>query len=109
MFCRTLVIGFTILGVTAPILAFNEPPKITSKYEVLELETWVGKKLPILEHIDIGDQLKKGTWLILLYHYDCPGSGQAIPMYEQMAPDLAGNEDFLRIALIAVPHAPRAR
>jgi hypothetical protein len=27
----------------------------------------------------------------------------AIPMYEQMARDLGGNEDFLRIALIAVP------
>jgi len=70
---------------------------------VLEPETWVGKELPILEHINIGEQLKKGTWVVLLYHYDCPDCVKAIPMYEQMARDLEGNEDFIRIALIAVP------
>ncbi len=35
--------------------------------------------------------------------YDCPDCGRAIPMYEQMARDFEGNEDFMRIALIAVP------
>jgi len=102
-FTITTCLILITLGVTAPILAFNEPAKVTSSYEVLEPETWVGKELPILEHIDIAKELQKGTWLILLYHYDCPGCGQAIPMYEQMARDLAGSEDFLRIALIAVP------
>ena len=81
---------------------------ITAKYEVIEPETWVGKELPILEHIDIAETLKKGTWLVLLYHYDCPDCGRVIPQYEQMARDLAGNEDFLRIAMIAVPPYGRA-
>jgi hypothetical protein len=76
---------------------------VTSSYEVLEPETWIGKKLPILEHIDIGEQLKKGIWLILLYHYDCPDCAIAIPKYENMARDFAGNEDFLRVALVEVP------
>ncbi len=102
-FVTAVAIGFTVLGVTTPILAFNEPAMVTSSYEVLEPETWVGKELPILEHIDIAESLQKGTWLILLYHYDCPDCGWAIPMYEQMARDLAGNEDFLQIALIEVP------
>lgn len=81
---------------------------ITAKYEVIEPETWVGKELPILEHIDIAETLKKGTWLVLLSHYDCPDCGRVIPQYEQMARDLAGNEDFLRIAMIAVPPYGRA-
>jgi len=102
-FTITTCLILITLGVTAPILAFNEPPKITSRYEVLEPETWVGKKLPILEYIDIAESLKEGTWLILLYHYDCPDCARAIPQYERMARDLQGNEDFLRIALIAVP------
>ena len=102
-FVTAVAICFTVLGVTTPILAFNEPAMVTSSYEVLEPETWVGKKLPILKHIDIAESLKKGTWLVLLYHYDCPGCGTAIPEYEQIARDLQGNEDFLRIALIAVP------
>lgn len=102
-FAVTACLGLGILGVTTPILALNEPARITSSYEVLEPENWVGKELPILEHIDIAVTLKKGTWLVLLYHYDCPGCDTAIPIYEQMARDLEGNEDFLRIALIAVP------
>jgi hypothetical protein len=87
-------------GVTTPILALNEPANATSSYEVLEPETWVGKKLPILDYIDIAESLEKGNWLILLYHHDCPGCTEAIPKYEQMARELADNADFLRIALI---------
>jgi len=102
-FAMTACLALAILGVTTPILALNEPATVTSSYEVLEPETWVGKELPILDHIDIAETLKKGTWLVLLYHYDCLDCGWAIPKYEQMARELAGNEDFLRIALIAVP------
>ena len=99
----TACLGLAILGVTTPILALNEPANVTTSYEVLEPKTWIGKELPIIEHIDIAETLKKGTWLILLYHYDCPDCGWAIPKYEQMARELEGNEDFLQIALIAVP------
>ncbi|MBW7989230.1 MAG: hypothetical protein FVQ84_04330 [Planctomycetes bacterium] len=102
-FVMTAFLTISILGISAPILAFNEPPQVTSSYEVLEPKTWIGQKLPILEHIDIAESLRKGTWLVLLYHYDCPDCAWAIPMYEQMARDLEGNEDFLQIALIAVP------
>lgn len=40
---------------------------------------------------------------MLFYHHDCPDCRRAIRQCEQMARDLAGNEDFLRIALIEVP------
>jgi len=102
-FAITTCLALLILGVTTPILAFNKPAKITSSYEVLEPETWVGKELPILDHIDIAKQLRKSNWLVLLYHHDCPDCAAAIPKYEQMARYFAGNEDFLRIALIEVP------
>ena len=108
-FVITVVIGITTLGITTPILAFNEPPKSTSRYEVLEPETWVGQKLPILEHIDIQEQLNSGNWLILLYNHDCPDCQEAIPQYQRMAEDLAGNEDFLRIVLVEVPPYYRER
>ncbi|MBN1187148.1 MAG: hypothetical protein JXB49_33025 [Bacteroidales bacterium] len=102
-FAITMFLGILILGVTTPILALNEPAVVTSKYEVLEPETWVGKELPILDNIDIADTLKKGIWLILLYHHDCPDCARAIPEYEKIARDLEGNADFMQIALIAVP------
>ncbi len=102
-FAATAALGLAILGLTTPILALNEPANVTSSYKVLEPETWVGRELPILEYIDIAEALKKGTWLVLFYHYDCPDCARAIPMYEQMARDLEGNGDFLRIAFVAVP------
>ncbi|MBN2455356.1 MAG: hypothetical protein JXB29_02275 [Sedimentisphaerales bacterium] len=102
-FATTVTIGLVILGITIPMLALNEPAKISSSYEVLEPGNWVGRKLPILEHIDIAKSLQEGTWVMLLYHHDCPDCVAAIPMYEQMAYDIKGNEDFLRITLIEVP------
>ncbi len=68
-----------VLGVSGPVLGFNEPARVSLRYEVLEPGEWAGKELPILEHIDIGDRLKAGNWLVLLYHYDCPGCAEAIP------------------------------
>jgi hypothetical protein len=96
------------LGTSAPLLALNKPAVVTSSYEVLEPETWVGRKLPILEHIDIAEKLSRDKWLILLYQHDCPDCIKAIAKYEQMARDLAGNEDFLQIALIELPPYGRA-
>ena len=102
-FTATALVGLIVVGITTPVLALNKPSKITSEYEVLEPSNWIGKKLPILEHINIGKQLRKGNWLVLLYHHDCPDCIKAISTYEQIARDLAGNEDFLRIALIETP------
>ena len=76
---------------------------MTSAYEVLEPSDWVGREMPILEHIDIGEQLKEGNWLVVLYHHDCPSCTEALPKIEAMARELAGNEEFLRFALVEVP------
>jgi hypothetical protein len=99
--CLTLI----ALGVTTPVLAFNKPAGITSSYEVLEPETWVGRKLPILEHIDIAESLKKGNWLVLLYHHDCPDCVASI----EDCLDLVYNfkvkrkQTIFRIAFISIP------
>ena len=91
------------VGTTTVVLAKNKPETSTSAYEVLEPLTWVDKELPISREIDIGAELSQGNWLVLLYHHDCPDCAKAVPVYEQMARDLAGNEDFLRIALVEMP------
>jgi len=92
-----------LLGLTVSILAFNRPPKVTSSYEILEPRTWSGKRLPILEYIDIGEKLQKGNWLILLYHHDCPSCAKAIHKYEQISRLAARREDFPQIAFVEVP------
>jgi thiol-disulfide isomerase/thioredoxin len=97
------LIGVTAVAVSSPVLILNEPAMVTTQYEVLEPETWIGKELPILEHIDIAEQLKTGNWLVVLYHHECPSCVEAIPKVEQMARDLKGNESFIRIAFIEMP------
>jgi len=97
--------GFLLLMLVSSttVLALNEPARITSTYEILEPEAWVGKKLPIMEHIDIAEKLKKGRWLVLFYHHDCPDCIEAISQLQQIAHDLADNQDFLQIAIIEIP------
>jgi thiol-disulfide isomerase/thioredoxin len=101
--CVVLLIGISTIAISSPVLLLSEPKLVTSQYEVLEPETWVGKELPIINHIDIGEQLKTGNWLIMLYHHDCPDCIATIPKIEQMAREIQGNEDLLRIALIEIP------
>ena len=102
-FATTFCLGLAILGITTPVLALNEPAKVTAGYEVLEPETWIGKKLPILKYIDVGKQLRRGNWIVLFFHSGCPDCVETIPIYAQMSRNFTNNEDSLRMALIEVP------
>jgi thiol-disulfide isomerase/thioredoxin len=99
----TLFVIVAILITTTPVLAIVKPAKVTNTYEVLEPWTWVGKELPLFDHIDIADQLKGGNWLAVLYHYDCPDCKTIIPKYTKMAGNLKDSMDYLNIALIEAP------
>jgi len=92
-----------VLVATTPVLALVTPRKVTSTYQVLEPETWIGSGLPILEHIDIAEQLSSGNWLIVLQRVDCDECRAALPKCRQMANDLRGTESLLRMAVIEVP------
>jgi hypothetical protein len=74
-----------------------------SSFVVLEPTKWIGKKLPLLKHIDIGDQLKSGKWIVVLYDHTCSHCMDAIPKYRQHADQLAAQSDSPRIALIEIP------
>ena len=78
-----------------------------SQFVVLEPETWVGKRFPLLQYIDLQHQLAEGKWVVVLYHHDCPECRDVIPEYEQLAHRLAGRLDGLRVGLIEM--APYAR
>lgn len=66
---------------------------------LLEPEKWVGKRFPLIPHIDIGDRLAEGGWVVLLYHHDCPQCREVLPEYEHMAQGDSGEG----VALIEVP------
>ncbi len=67
---------------------------------VLEPRRWVGKRLPVLNYINIGDQLAAGQWTVVFYHSGCPDCEAVLRDYRRRA----RTETFAsRIALVEVP------
>ena len=52
------------------------------KIVVLEPQKWVGKRFPLLGHIDVGNKLTSGLWLVLLHRHDCSACREAASQYE---------------------------
>jgi hypothetical protein len=63
---------------------------------ILEPEKWIGKSLPLSSDIDVGDRLRIGQWLVVLYHADCSTCREAIPAYDLMSSSHA-------IAIVEMP------
>jgi hypothetical protein len=70
---------------------------------VLEPETWKGKAFPLTRHIDVGKQLTRGEWLVILHRHDCPKCQAALRENEQSASSPASPSQSRRIALIELP------
>jgi thiol-disulfide isomerase/thioredoxin len=97
---------FILLPAIEYILITNKPPLKTDKYEVVDTNEWVTQKQnlwPMLEDIDIKQQLQSGLWVVLLYHCDCPDCAKAIPKYEEMYKSFKANENAINFAFIEMP------
>jgi thiol-disulfide isomerase/thioredoxin len=81
--------------------AANQPAEPNSKQQAAVKSD--DKEWPLLKSIDIADSLRSGIVVVLLYHYDCPNCREAIPKYDQMCHDLAGNEDSIKFAFVEIP------
>ena len=106
------VVAWLILAIPAAIAMGSYTPATVApsgeifgddSLVVLEPETWVGKPFPLSKHIDVGEQLAQGKWIVLLYHLDCPGCRQAAPQYLELSKDLAQKPDCPKVALIELP------
>ena len=70
---------------------------------VLEPRTWVARPWPLRAHVDIGQRLSEGRWVVILYHHDCPSCRQSIPDFEALAGDMAAGGLGVRTAMIELP------
>lgn len=70
---------------------------------IIEADKWIGRQCPILRDIDIGQRLSHGSWLVVLYQRTCSHCQAVLPLYEQLAVDLANVSHAPRIALVQVP------
>jgi hypothetical protein len=68
---------------------------------LLEPESCVGRRLPLVSYVDIGSKLVAGNWTVVLYRHDCPKCHALIDRLAQQARSkLAGRDP---VALIEVP------
>lgn len=107
-----LAVGALSAGVPIAIgIGGYKPASLTSagqiigetRVVVLEPEKWVGGRFPLLEHIDIGDQLAKGKWVVVLYQHDCSHCQEALSRYEELTRELIEDNSALRLALVELP------
>lgn len=113
--------GLTILaatGVPLGIAMVSYRPAVLSEQGalvgqgqivLLEPEAWPGKPFPLLRHIDVGQKLSRGPWVVMLFR-NCSGCAEALPRYKKMAKNPTGQKRF-SVAVIAMPpdeqsHAP---
>jgi thiol-disulfide isomerase/thioredoxin len=100
---------FIAFSVIIPLLIFNKPADKTEKYEVVKPEEWIRKEKQaykewsMLKHIDIADSLRSNVAIVMFYSTECETCHEAIPLYDRMGRDMAGNEDSIRFAFIEVP------
>ena len=94
-----------------PYLIFHKPPDKTDKYEVVRPNEWIRKEplgekreeWSMLKHIDIADSLRSNIVIVVFYSTGCDTCHKAIPLYDQMSRDMAGNKDSIRFLLIEIP------
>jgi thiol-disulfide isomerase/thioredoxin len=84
--------------VTPPVTDANTEPNNAGPANIQSGHEW-----PMLKRIDIADSMRSGIVVVLLYHFECPGCQEAIPRYDKLSKELAGNEDAIRFAFVAVP------
>jgi len=70
---------------------------------VLEPEKWVGKPFPLIKYIDIGEKLKTGRWVVVLYHYDCSTCKEVIEKFRHIIQLTPAQSRSVALALIEVP------
>ena len=86
----------TTLSITGDLIG-------SAKTVVLVPETWTGKRFPLLDYIDVGETLKDGKWIVVLYHHDCPKCLEEVPRFQDQARQSADDPDAPRVALIEIP------
>ena len=78
----------------------HQPNQTHGKIVVLNPETWVGNRCPLLNYTPtIGDNLKTGKWFVLLYHDQCPVCRRIV----DQLPRITASFGKRQVALIEMP------
>ncbi|MAT70121.1 MAG: hypothetical protein CMJ58_11440 [Planctomycetaceae bacterium] len=99
---------YAVVGIVAAVLFVVRSPVTETSLllenqgglVILEPETWVGKEFPLASFVEPPVDTLSGSWVILLFHHDCPDCQAAIPKYDALA---SSSGEAKHILLIEVP------
>ncbi len=97
------------IGINAPrpaMLSTSGEIAGLSRTVLLKPEEWIGKRFPLLEHFEFGQEranLEMGTWGIVLYARDCPKCEAIRAELEGLAGRLAASHAAEQLAFVEVP------
>jgi hypothetical protein len=99
--CLTEIL-VTVVGLA--LLASNDDTGLSMSADVVVMDPsdWIGKRFPLIEHVDVGSQLENGQWMVVLYHHDCPRCQSVIEAYRQSMTSAEYDRD-LRMAVLELP------
>ncbi len=95
--------GWAMASYNVSTVAENAKVPEDAALVVLEPETWIGQRLPLLESIDIGNQLAQGRWSVVLYHNECAKCRVLLHEVEDFARQHPEGLNGRQIAFIEVP------
>jgi integrase len=104
-----MLLLFLLVGIPGGMVLAARWPDIEADGSVVVLrpEKWVDRRCPLLPYADIGDDLSRGRWLVVLYRHNCPHCRDVVPLYEAKARAAVADSAAPRIAFLAVPpHGP---
>jgi hypothetical protein len=98
------ILGFIPMARYAPA-TLSDTGDIIGDVSSVDLwpESWLGRPFPLLRHIREGDELRQGSWLVMLHRNKCRECQEAFPFFCQLALDSSGNEKNPRVAFIEIP------
>lgn len=107
-----LLMVFVLIGVPAAFaMARSAPATLAADGEIvgdgrvvlLEPRSWVGKRLPLLARVDIGGQLARGQWIVMLHRDGCPECAKMLARLRERGPDRIDLREAPVMALVELP------
>jgi len=74
-----------------------------TKFVMLEPKKWIGKSFPILNYLDINENLAVGKWITVFYYKDCPTCRELLAKITKLLYGIRGRLDNINIIFIEIP------
>lgn len=92
-----------VWGYEPSVLAEDGVVRGDDEFVVLEPEEWMDKRFPLLSHIENGEELASGSWIVVIHRRDCPKCSEIVRSLKKDSHGEKVGCEADSIALVEVP------